>query len=321
MSGIGHNGAPPLVSGSVLQHIEALVDSEYSATEKLVAIKIRLRVDAKTLGGAFPSFATLAKAASVKDPRTVQAAIDNLCESDGMLIRRERPGQSYVFGFSPAQLDAIVGDWAAKMKSKRQQHPLAWNNAEPPASNVGGQLNGPGTSSEGGNVEPPSSDVGGRNLGPPSFHAEKGAEPPSSNVPLSGSTIRKEKRERDADTGHVALNGNVHPPMGPSGKSRSLRATTPAEMAAALNPDAAYALRNVTVKQSGRIVIGEEYRNELRETFTDSQIDRGVERAPSQLGSTRDPLKVMRQIERCASYAKENDEKADRAGVKNKGVF
>ena len=82
MSGIGHNGSPPLVSGNALQQIEAIVDSDRSATEKLVAVKIRLRVDARTLGGAYPSLATLAKAASVKDQRTVQAALDTLCRKD-----------------------------------------------------------------------------------------------------------------------------------------------------------------------------------------------------------------------------------------------
>jgi hypothetical protein len=49
---IGHNGSPPIVSGTVLQQIEAIVDSDLTATKKLALIKIRLRVDKRSLDGA-----------------------------------------------------------------------------------------------------------------------------------------------------------------------------------------------------------------------------------------------------------------------------
>jgi hypothetical protein len=128
MPGIGHNGPPVAVQGTVLQQIEAIVDSDLPATEKLCAVKFRLRVDRRTLSGAYPSYATLCTAASVKDPRTVQAAVNELCK-DGLLVRTQRPGQSSAFGFSPEQLDVIVGDWVAKKKAKHRS-------IEPPSSDV-----------------------------------------------------------------------------------------------------------------------------------------------------------------------------------------
>jgi hypothetical protein len=89
------------------------------------------------------------------------------------------------------------------------------------------------------------------------------------------------------------------------------RADGKAAMAAALGGQAAYAYRNVLVSDSGRITIGEEFRAELRETYTDSQIERGIERAPSQSGSA-DPVKLLGQIRRCCSYAKQDDVTTDK---------
>jgi hypothetical protein len=81
-----------------------------------------------------------------------------------------------------------------------------------------------------------------------------------------------------------------------------------AVMAAALGGQVAYAHRNIGISESGKITIAEELRAELRETYTDSQIERGLERAPSQTGST-DPVKLLNQIRRCCSYAKQDDAK------------
>jgi hypothetical protein len=80
-------------------------------------------------------------------------------------------------------------------------------------------------------------------------------------------------------------------------------------MAAALAGLTAYAIRNIVIANSGKISIGEEFRAELRETYTESQIERGIERAPSQVGGSTDPVKLLAQIRRCCSYAKQDDEK------------
>jgi hypothetical protein len=80
-------------------------------------------------------------------------------------------------------------------------------------------------------------------------------------------------------------------------------------IAAALGGQAAYATRNIVIANSGKISIGEEFRAELREIYTDSQIERGIERAPSQAGGSTDPVKLIAQIRRCCSYAKQDDEK------------
>ena len=62
------------------------------------------------------------------------------------------------------------------------------------------------------------------------------------------------------------------------------------------------------VADSGKISIGEEFRAELRETYTESQVERGLERAPAQAGGS-DPVKLIQQIRRCCSYSKQDDEK------------
>jgi len=71
-----------------------------------------------------------------------------------------------------------------------------------------------------------------------------------------------------------------------------------AAMMAALGGQPAYAARNITVKPSGKVVIGEELRSELRETYTDSQIERGVDRAPSQAAAADQTMLLLRQAGR-----------------------
>jgi len=83
-------------------------------------------------------------------------------------------------------------------------------------------------------------------------------------------------------------------------------------MAAAFGDQSAFAATNIIISRSGKISIGEELRAELCEAYTDSQIERGLERAPSQSGNCGNKLKLLAQIRRCCSYAKENDEAAAR---------
>lgn len=66
---------------SFAQQLEAIIDvADLSATEKLILLKIRLRCDRYTLAGAYPSYATLARPASVKDARTVKRTADDLVD-------------------------------------------------------------------------------------------------------------------------------------------------------------------------------------------------------------------------------------------------
>ena len=83
-------------------------------------------------------------------------------------------------------------------------------------------------------------------------------------------------------------------------------------MNAALNPDAAarkaYAQTNVTVSQSGKVSIGEDFRKELiDEGNTDSQIERGlVKAAPFMEGK---PETRMAQVRRGCGWAADEDRK------------
>jgi hypothetical protein len=53
------------------------------------------------------------------------------------------------------------------------------------------------------------------------------------------------------------------------------------------------------------------FRAELRETFTDSEIERGLERAPAQIGRP-DPMRLLALIRRCCSYAKQDNDRNDK---------
>jgi hypothetical protein len=81
---------------------------------------------------------------------------------------------------------------------------------------------------------------------------------------------------------------------------------TAAEMAAATNPEAALAAAAVKIGKFGELEISSEFRDDLRKAFTESQIERGLERAPANMGSTRDPVKII------CSYAKQDDDAAEK---------
>lgn len=115
-----NNVGSSVEDASFAQQLEAILDSDLPATDKLVLLKIRLRCDRHTLAGAYPSYA--AWAASVKDPSTVKRTADGLVD-DGILTRRMREGLSPVYGFSRSHLQALVTDWVSK-KRARQEQPL-----------------------------------------------------------------------------------------------------------------------------------------------------------------------------------------------------
>jgi len=129
--GIGDNNRPRLEETKFAQQIEAIVDSHYTSPQKLILIKIRLRSDYRTLSGAFPSYATLRRAASVKDDRTVRDALRGLVDEDdtgkqrGILTRETREGQSFSYGFSREHLQALITDWITSNREKRRPpHPM-----------------------------------------------------------------------------------------------------------------------------------------------------------------------------------------------------
>ena len=102
-AGIGHNSLPQTEGWRLLSEfadqIKGVVFAEYSATQKLVTLAIRLHADNKTLDGAYPSYATLMRAASVKDGRTVSKEVGALVK-EGLLDRQYRDGQSPIYGIS-----------------------------------------------------------------------------------------------------------------------------------------------------------------------------------------------------------------------------
>src|SRR5262245_18517118 len=143
--GIGHNNPPRVEETKFAQQVEAIVDSDYTSPQKLILLKIRLRSDHRTLRGAFPSYATLRRAASVKDDRTVRDALRDLVDEDekgtqrGILTRETREGKSFSYGFSREHLQALIADWIARDRERRG---LPSSNA-PPTFSEGGTFSVP----------------------------------------------------------------------------------------------------------------------------------------------------------------------------------
>jgi hypothetical protein len=313
-NGIGHNNPPPdpprapatwpksdpsplpkLEEVRFAQQIEAIVDSDYSAIWKLILLKVRLRCDHDTLDNAFASNATLMRAASVKDERTIREAVRDIIK-DRILTREDRDGRAPSYGISKGRLQEIIADYIVanreKLQQRRRVKPLP---SELLPSSVGGTSNGRGEPNE-----PPSSNgrrypshvVGGVSGDPSHFMQQ----PLPSNE--SRPSIPRRKGGRGADAPSPETNGK----------------DPKAAIATALGGQAAYAHRNILIAVSGKISLGEEFRAELSEAYTDSQIERGLERAPSQVGGSTDRVKLLAQIRRCCSYAKQDDEKAAAKG-------
>jgi hypothetical protein len=81
-------------------------------------------------------------------------------------------------------------------------------------------------------------------------------------------------------------------------------------MAAALNPDAAYAIRNIKVEK-GKLIIGDELRADLRsETCGNAEIDLALPRALERLGGSTDPIKLLPRIHWAISYVLQDKVKA-----------
>jgi hypothetical protein len=230
---IGHNNPPQEgLNAGIAQQIEAIVDSGYTATQKLVLVKMRLRADHRTLDGAYPSYATLMRAASVKDQRAVAAALDHLVDKVGIVTRKERSGRSPLYGLSRDHVQALIAE--AMMRNREMRGP--GRPKKPPTSDVGGLSQKPHASDAVGFQKPPTLDEWGFQKTPPHLMQK----PPTSNVPRSNTYLRKV--EGGAETN--GANGH-HLDASPSGgNGHGLHTAAPtapdeAELAVASYNDAA----------------------------------------------------------------------------------
>ena len=200
--GTGHNRNGALrpeeakLARELADRIEAIVDSAYTGSQKLVLIKILLRCDYKTLKGAFPSYTTLMRAASVKDSRAIKAALGVLIAEDdegsqlGIVFRKFRNGKSPTYGLSREHLQALVAEWVIRNRAKSGPPPTT----EPPASNV-----------------PPTSNDGGR---PTSSIVPPTLAPPQWMYPYLLSLLKANSKESDAGairpaTPHLTAEGFI----------------------------------------------------------------------------------------------------------------
>jgi hypothetical protein len=86
---------------------------------------------------------------------------------------------------------------------------------------------------------------------------------------------------------------------------------------AVLDPEKAYAERNITVSPSGKLTIGDEFRAELLQDFTPAQIDGAVACTLAAMrNADRDPVRVLQQVRRQCTFKRENDKKQPAYGLR-----
>src|SRR5262249_24952802 len=94
------------------------------------------------------SNATLMRAASVKDERTIREAIRDIIK-DRILTREDRDGRAPSYGLSRERLQEVISDYIVanreKLQQRRRTKPLP---SEPLPSSVGGTSNGRGEPSD-----------------------------------------------------------------------------------------------------------------------------------------------------------------------------
>ena len=105
------------------------------------------------------------------------------------------------------------------------------------------------------------------------------------------------------------------------GKTRASARATPlvddlkgahAAMMAALGGEVAYAERNITITASGKLTIGEDFRAELRSTFTDEQIDSALDCTLAAMGSNRNKAAILQQVRRQCVFRRADAAKAQK---------
>jgi hypothetical protein len=77
-------------------------------------------------------------------------------------------------------------------------------------------------------------------------------------------------------------------------------------MMAGLGGEVANAERNITITPSGKLVIADELRSELRETYTDDEINGGIDCTLAAMGTDRNKVKIVAQLRRQCSFKREN---------------
>jgi hypothetical protein len=92
------------------------------------------------------------------------------------------------------------------------------------------------------------------------------------------------------------------------------------ELAIGLGGEAAYAENNVTVSSTGKLVIGEEFRNELRQAFSDQDIDDAVNSTLAVMGADRSKTRILQQVRRQCGFARRDNGKAAAFAQRKPGV-
>jgi hypothetical protein len=82
------------------------------------------------------------------------------------------------------------------------------------------------------------------------------------------------------------------------------------DMAMGVGGEAAFAENNITVDPTGKLIIGEDFRAQLREDFSDHDIDDGVNNTLAVMGAERNKTRILQQVRRQCGFARRDNGKA-----------
>jgi hypothetical protein len=136
----------------------------------------------------------------------------------------------------------------------------------------------------------------------------------------SGNSVYHNSNTTEEDQGAPSAASSSSPPLDRERLTCKAEhnAAARARVASALNPEAAYAFRNIKVEKGG-LVIGEELRTDLRndkQRYTDAEIDMALPRALERAGGSTDPTRILPKIRWALSYVRQD--KAKQAAPKPK---
>jgi hypothetical protein len=300
-----HNGAPPSLRGVSLDRLrQAIRDDDLDRGHLKVLANLSEHFNATNYTG-WPSRELIAEQEGL-DRKTVYNKLYDLRRFQyidwGRLPDPQRPGRTLLHYWW------LQDEIAAAIKAIR---------AKAESALPGGQEKCPAE----------------RAVSKPYGEGRKSARPSGSKSALPAGD-KELYKEGTLIRGEAPFNGSVDPTSienrsAASSPSRPIDGTRqkspaqtngPAAMAAALNPESAYAFDNVRI-EDGALVIGEPLRAKLRdEGNSDADIDLALPRALERAGLSTDPVKLLRGIRWALSYVRQDKAKSKAGKPSTKGT-
>ena len=283
--------------------MRAIRDPLLSERHRIVLAEIIMRTNSQT-GVAYPGYRGIAEATGYSES-TVELTVTQLLAWGYLASTRKaaEPGGRALAHYTVIkptveQLQAAIAAHMMAQRGKADPNPTVRNTDPNPTVRNNGSVPNPPPRKKGSVPNP----VVRQYLEEKKELEERG--PADAGAPPPDLVDRVTTRKLAASSYSRHLDGSQ-----PSLPSEGIGAAA-AAMAAALSPDAAYAVRNIKVEK-GRLVIGDELRADLRTAACDdAEIDLALPRALERAGGSTDPIKLLPRIHWAISYVLQDKAKA-----------